>query len=178
MKALPNILSVFRICLVPAFVAAYVLDGGEIKYYAIGIFIVANLSDVLDGYIARRFNAQTEIGKVLDPLGDKLITFAALICIASQYRVLIWAVCVFFIKEVLMGIGGLLIRKRAKIELPPSHWLGKAATVTFFVVCLVLLTFSHYIPDSIAVIMMAAAVALALVAFINYLRMYIKIMEK
>lgn len=178
MKSLPNILSIFRICLVPVFVAAFILDDNDIRYWAISVFVIANLSDILDGYIARKYNALSPLGKILDPLGDKLITFAALICIATSRPVITWAVCVFFIKEALMGIGGLLIRKRAKVELPGANWLGKTATVTFFLVCAALLIFNETnIPDFAAVIMASAAIILMLAAFARYLYTFITIMK-
>lgn len=178
LRALPNIISMFRICLVPVFVVCYIFDENDIKLFAVGIFIVAALSDALDGFIARKYNAQSQLGKILDPLGDKLITFAALICICLSRPVILWAVCLFFTKEVLMGIGGLIISKKAKIEIPPANILGKAATVLFSVICGVLLVFnSNYIPDYIAMIMVSAAVGLMLIAFIRYLFTFIGIMK-
>ena len=176
MKIVPNIISFFRICLVPVFVIVYFTDDRDIKYYAVLVYIIAGLSDFLDGYIARRFDAQSKLGKLLDPLGDKLMTFTVLICITITRPILLWAVLVFFVKEILMGIGGLVLHKKAHVELPPANFIGKASTLVFFVVCAALMLFSN-IPDYVAIIMTAFAICLALIALAGYLCSYIKIMK-
>jgi len=175
-KIVPNILSIFRICLVPVFVAVYFADNRDIKFYAIFVYAIAGLSDFLDGYFARRFEAQSRLGKLLDPLGDKLMTFTAMICITITRPILFWAVLVFFIKEVLMGIGGLVLYKAARVELPPANFIGKSATVVFFIVCVALMLLSD-LPDSIAISLISAAICLTLVALAVYIKTYIKIMK-
>jgi len=175
-KAVPNILSVFRICLVPVFAFAYFLDPGEIKIYAILVFSVAALSDLLDGYIARRFDASSQLGKVLDPLGDKLMTFAVIVCLTITTPILIWAVLVFFVKEVLQGIGGFILHKVAKAEIPPANLLGKASTVVFFLVCVTLMIFTN-MPTSVIHTLMAAAIGLTLVSLTGYMISYAGIMK-
>jgi len=180
-KAVPNILSVFRICLVPVFIAAYFLDDRDIKFYAILIFAIAGVSDILDGYLARRFKAQSKLGMLLDPLGDKLMTFSVLICIAITMPIILWAVIIFFIKEVLMGIGGLVIHKKAHIELPPANIIGKISTVVFFLVCLTLMLLGNLSNADdfklLAIILVSIATGLALVALASYIVSYIKIMK-
>ena len=80
-KNVPNILSAFRIALVPVFVAAYFLDGGKVKVFAAAVYALATLTDFLDGFIARKYNLITNLGRVLDPIGDKLMTLAVVSCI-------------------------------------------------------------------------------------------------
>jgi len=180
-KVVPNILSVFRICLVPVFIAAYFLDDRDIRFYAILVFAIAGLSDILDGYLARRFKAQSKLGMLLDPLGDKLMTFTVLICIAISMPIILWAVIIFFIKEVLMGIGGLLIHKKAHIELPPANIIGKISTVVFSLVCLTLMLFSNLSNaddfKSLAIILVSVATGLALAALASYIISFTKIMK-
>ena len=185
MKVVPNIISIFRICLVPVFIAVYFADDRDIKYYAILIYAIAGLSDLLDGYIARKYEAQSKLGMLLDPLGDKLMTFSVLVCITitsitsistATRPILICAVIVFFIKEVLMGIGGLILHKKARVELPPANFIGKASTFVFFVVCVVLMLFRN-LPAVAAIIMISAAMCLTLIALAGYLHSYIKIMK-
>ena len=179
-KVVPNLLSFFRICLVPVFVILYFIDDHEIKYYAILVFIIAGLSDVLDGFIARRYDAQSKIGKVLDPLGDKLMTFAVLICITisnfSNY-IFLGAVVIFFIKEILMGVGGLIIHKRAHVEIPPANFIGKTSTVVFFLVCAALMLFRPHLSNLVTALMLTVAICLSLIALFVYLNSYIKIMK-
>ena len=175
MKIVPNIISIFRICLVPVFVIAYFTDDSDIKYYAILVYFIAGLSDFLDGFIARRFNAQSKLGKLLDPLGDKLMTFTVLICITITRPILLWAVLVFFVKEILMGIGGLVLHKKAHVELPPANILGKVSTIVFYAVCIAMMLFR--ISDEVAVILTSVAICLALIALAGYIISYIRIMK-
>ena len=165
MKHLPNILSCFRICLVPVFVVVY-FSFEDTKTYAVLIYFLAALTDVFDGVIARRCNLITNLGKLLDPLGDKLMTFAVLICIMIDSVIPLWSVLVFVIKEILMGFGGLIIHKKAKLEIPPSNYMGKLSTVVFFVVCVVLMLFR--IPQNIATIMISVAIGFMLMALGSY----------
>jgi len=160
---------------VPVFVVVYFTDDSDIKYYAILVYFIAGLSDFLDGFIARRFNAQSRLGKLLDPLGDKLMTFTVLICITITRPILLWAVLVFFVKEILMGIGGLVLHKKAHVELPPANVLGKISTIVFYAVCIAMMLFG--ISDEIAVILTSFAIGLALIALAGYIISYIKIMK-
>jgi len=165
---------------VPVFVLVYFADANEIKYYAILVYAVAGLSDFLDGFIARKFNAQSKLGKLLDPLGDKLMTFTVLICITVTSTVsrpfLISAVLVFFVKEILMGIGGLVLHKKAHVELPPANFIGKASTFVFYAVFIAIMLFN--IPHFVVVILVYVAIGLALIALAGYIISYIKIMKK
>lgn len=79
---LPNKLSILRIMMVPLFVVAYFLPFSWAPYIALGIFILAALTDLLDGYIARKYNLVTDLGKLLDPIADKILVCAALFCVA------------------------------------------------------------------------------------------------
>ena len=179
MKAIPNIISIFRICLVPVFVFAYFTDARDIKIFAVIVYAVAGLSDLLDGYLARRLDAQSKLGKLLDPLGDKLMTFTVMVCIAIDNidkPFLIWAVMLMFIKEALLGIGGLVMHKKAHAELLPANVLGKTSTFVFFVVCVTLMVYKN-IPDITAILLISAAIGMTLISLGSYLIAYIKIMK-
>ena len=78
---IPNILSIIRLALVPAFVVVFFSESPNAQLYAGLIFILASLTDALDGFIARRFNMVTRLGRILDPLADKLMTVSALLCV-------------------------------------------------------------------------------------------------
>lgn len=164
---LPNILSISRLVLVPVFVIVYFSGLEFATVYAAIIFLVASLTDVLDGMIARKYNMTSKLGKILDPLGDKVMTFTVLICITIDRIIPWWAVLVFAGKEVAMGLGGLVIHKRLK-EIPPSNYLGKTATAVIFVVCMFLMLFP-FIPTDIAQGMISFAIGVTLVAFGSYI---------
>jgi len=163
---------------VPVFIFAYFNDERDIKIYAILIYAVAGLSDFLDGYLARRLQAQSKLGKLLDPLGDKLMTFAALVCITITINmpIFIWAVLVVAVKEIMLGIGGLVLHKMANVELPAANILGKTSTVLFFLVCGVLMLFKD-IKEIIVIALVSALILLTLVALAGYLAKYISIMK-
>ena len=176
----PNMLSIFRLCLVPVFVLLYFSGLPNANIYALIVFLLATITDFLDGYIARRFHLITNLGKVLDPLGDKMLTFSVLVCLTISRIVPLWALGVFFLKELLMGVGGLVIHKRAKVEIPPSNYLGKTATVLFFLVCAILVLFKDSINNTpgLATWLICCCLAVALAALASYVGRFRKIMKE
>lgn len=172
---IPNALSVFRLLLVPVFIIVYFSASENAKLLATGVYLLAATTDFLDGRIARKYNMVSKLGRFLDPLGDKIMTFAVLVCITIDRLVPLWAVVVFFVKEMLMAVGGLLLYNRIT-DIPSSNYLGKCATVVFIIVCALLMVFKN-IPKFYATLMIAFAIAVMLMAFISYLIKYIKIIQ-
>jgi len=165
----------FRICLVPVFIAAYFIDERDIKIYAILIYAIASFSDFLDGFLARRFKVSSNLGKLLDPLGDKLMTFSVMVCITIDGLLPIWAVLITGVKEVLMAIGGYVVHRVAHVEIPASNLVGKVSTVVFFLVCVTVMIFD--ISGEVVVIMISCAILLALLALASYIRTYVTVMK-
>jgi CDP-diacylglycerol--glycerol-3-phosphate 3-phosphatidyltransferase len=144
----PNIISIFRLLLIPAFVMSvlYYVDGVKegqpddmLRWWAAAIFIVAALSDGVDGYIARRFNQSTELGAVLDPIADKLLQVTALVLLSLDFhqafhRLPIWLPILVISRDVLILVGFLVIKLvvGVKVELR-THWSGKLATALLMV---------------------------------------------
>jgi len=176
-SCLPNILSSIRIALVPVFVFMYFTETGEVKTWALSVYVVAFITDILDGYIARKYNLISNIGKVLDPLGDKLMMTAALVCMTISERLPVWPVAVVVAKESLMGLGGIVIHRRAKAEIPPSNIFGKTATVVFVVACVVLMVFPQ-LPDIYATSLIALAIGLTFAALLSYFMTFRVVMKK
>lgn len=176
MKNVPNILSTIRICLVPVFVITYFYEGAGAKYYAVGVYAVATFTDFLDGYIARKYNLISNLGKILDPVGDKLMTLSVLTCITIDNVIPVWAVLAAVIKEALMLAGGAIVRKKEGGEIPSSNIIGKTSTVVFFIVCVTLMLFR--IPESIATIIISVAIFLMLVALMSYIMTFVHVMRK
>ncbi|MDR0905113.1 MAG: CDP-alcohol phosphatidyltransferase family protein [Oscillospiraceae bacterium] len=177
LKNVPNIISAFRILLVPVFIFVYFADAHYVKGFAIGVYALAAITDFLDGAIARRYNLISNLGKVLDPLGDKMMMVAAMICITIDGFLPVWAVSVVVIKELLMGIGGFVIHRRVKAEIPPSNIFGKTTTVVFIVVCLTLMAFPD-IPPTYATAMVGVALGLMFAALLSYILMFSAMMKK
>jgi CDP-diacylglycerol--glycerol-3-phosphate 3-phosphatidyltransferase len=168
---LPNMLSALRICLVPLFVLTYFMEagaGGAVKKYALTVYAFASFTDFLDGFLARRYKLMTELGKLLDPLGDKLMTIAVLTCITIDGLIPVWAVAAAATKETLMAVGGLILHRRARGRIPSSNILGKASTVVFFLVCVTLMLFRSRIGAAAVTIMISAALALMRAALGSY----------
>lgn len=177
MKHVPNILSSIRICLVPVFVLTYFYETGSVKIYAAAVYAAASFTDFLDGYIARRYSLISNLGKILDPLGDKLMTLAVLTCITLDHVIPVWVIVTALIKELLMLLGGVIIRRKEGGEMPSSNIIGKTSTVVFFIVCVTLMLFRN-IPARAATLMISAAVVLMLMALVSYMRTFIYIMKK
>ena len=176
MKAVPNIISIFRICLVPVFIAVYFSDDSDRKFYAVIIYGIAAFSDFFDGFLARRYKASSNLGKLLDPLGDKLMTISVMVCITIDGLIPFWAVLVAGMKELMMGAGGLVLHKKAHTELLPSNFIGKTSTVVFFLVCVTLMLFIN-IPGWASITLISVAIGLTFIALASYFNMYIKIMR-
>ncbi len=103
---LPNKLTVLRMIMIPFFVAALLMEGGQVqilRYLAAGIFIVASLTDMLDGKIARKYNLVTNFGKFMDPLADKLLVCSALICLVELRELPAWMVIVIISREFIIS---------------------------------------------------------------------------
>lgn len=163
----PNILSMIRLALVGVFVAVFF----KVSYAAAGIVaLVASLTDILDGYIARKYNLVTNLGQVIDPLADKLLQAAVCICIGYAYGLVIIPL-VFLAKEFCMLLGGFLILRAGKV-VPPSRWYGKLGTLCFFVCTLSVLFFCTPENPLPAIILLLVAATVMLVAFCGYIKVY------
>lgn len=173
---IPNMLSVIRLCLVPVFVLVFFSGIPSAEVWAAVVYAIATLTDFLDGFIARKFGMITNLGKVLDPLGDKMFLFAVLSCMTISDIIPLWVLLIFVVKELCMGLGGLLIHRRAKVEIPPSNYFGKTATVMFFVICVVLIVFPG-IPRSAALTLICICLAASLLALMSYIKSYVGIMK-
>ncbi len=162
---LPNLLSLIRLLLVPVF--AVVFLNGYPKT-ALIVFAAASLTDLFDGFLARKLKQISDLGKLLDPLADKLMVLTALICqgIAGVFPWL--AVCIVAGKELLMMLGSLVLLKRNIVVY--SNLFGKAAQV-FFILSLVLSFFHDELAawgTQLDIILLWITVALALTALFVY----------
>ncbi|WP_345761081.1 CDP-alcohol phosphatidyltransferase family protein [Diaminobutyricibacter sp. McL0608] len=126
---LPNILSFFRLALVPLFLA-FIIVGEDAL--ALLVLIVSSITDFLDGYLARRLNQVSRLGQLLDPAADRLYIFAALIGLAWRDVLPWWLVAVILARDVMLAILGVILANHGYGPLPVHH-LGKVATFCLFV---------------------------------------------
>ena len=139
---IPNLLTTARLALVPVF--AYLVLGAKNLPLAAFVFILSGVTDVVDGYIARRFNMISNFGKVYDPFVDKLMQITAVVCLALADIIPVWIIAVVLVKELAMIIiGGILYLKKIVVS---SNWYGKVTTVVFYSIIFVLILWKSITP--------------------------------
>lgn len=136
-------------------------------YWGLGLLLLAGFTDILDGWVARRRNEVSELGKALDPVADKLIILTALIALISR-GLPFWLVGIYLAKEIIQVLGGVLLIRSCRRLIPANGW-GKSGTVCFFAGFVL---FFLYKPLSI--IVLSIAVLLSLGAFYTYAREFLK----
>lgn len=175
---LPNKLTMFRVILIVPFVI--ILLGGEAGWFgenrllpdliALAIFIVASLTDLLDGKIARKYNLVTNFGKFMDPLADKLLVCAALIALVEMGRIPAWAVIVIISREFIIS-GFRLIAADNRVVIAASYWGKFKTTFQMVMVCLMIVNlkalfgWARILTDAV----MWIALALTVISLIDYL---------
>lgn len=169
---IPNILSVFRMCLVPFFVVVFFSGDENAHIYAALIYALAGISDVLDGIIARKFNLITKLGKILDPLADKMMSITVLVCLSISNIIQWWVIALIFAKDILLIAGGVKLYKEMS-GVFKANILGKAATVFIVVGGVSILLFNLQSPIY-KTIYSCGAILLSLLAFSSYLYHYYK----
>ena len=167
---LPNKLTLFRVVLIPFFVffllAPYFEGYGN--YIAVAIFIVASLTDMLDGKIARKYNLVTNFGKFMDPLADKLLVCSAMICLISTGQLPAWIVIIIISREFIIS-GFRLIASDNGVVIAAGWW-GKVKTVVQMIMIIVLICdFGGNVVAVIENVLIYAALALTVISLIDYL---------
>ena len=164
---LPNKLTLFRVILIPFFVLFML---GDItvydKWIALSIFIVASLTDLLDGKIARKYNLVTNFGKFMDPLADKLLVCSALICLVALAKITAWIVIIIIAREFIIS-GFRLIASDNGVVIAASYW-GKFKT-TFQMVMICLMIADIEAISLITTVVMWIALILTIVSLVDYL---------
>ena len=165
---LPNKLTMLRVILIPFFVVFMLgsLLGDADKWIALGIFIAASLTDLLDGKIARKYNLVTDFGKLMDPLADKLLVSAALICLCEMGRLAAWIVIIIISREFIIS-GLRQIAADNGIVIAASYW-GKYKT-TFQMIMICLLIVNIDVLSLISAIVTWIAVILTIVSLNDYM---------
>ena len=167
---LPNKITVFRVLMIPFFVFFMISDvfGGAGNWIALAIFCIASLTDYFDGYIARKRNIVTNFGKFLDPLADKLLVGAALICLVSVNQLSAWVVVVIISREFIIS-GFRLIASNNGTVIAASIW-GKFKTVSQMTMIIILIADLGGIFDLIGLISIWVALILTIISLVDYIR--------
>lgn len=164
---IPNLLSLFRLLLIPVYVTIYLNAQSNLDYFlAAGILAVSCLTDMIDGKIARHFNMISTVGKVLDPVADKLTQFTLILCLAVRHNILWYLVGLFFVKESFqLIIGGINLKKGRMLK--TSLISGKISTTVLFI-SLVLLVLLPALPENVINWITITDGIFLLTAFLDY----------
>lgn len=140
---IPNLLSLFRLVLIPVYITVYLNATQDVHYYiAAGILAVSCLTDMIDGKVARHFNMISTVGKILDPVADKATQFTLILCLAIKHPVLWFLVALFVVKEGFQLIAGVLSLRKGQM-LPGALFAGKICTTVLFISLIILVLFPN-----------------------------------
>ena len=169
---IPNILSLFRLLLIPVIMWLYIVRKDPL--WTTAVLALSGITDIVDGIIARKCHRVSDFGKAFDPVADKLTQIAMLFCLVSRFKWMLLPLCVMVIKEVTAGILGLLvIRKTGNVC--GAVWHGKATTVSLYSMMIIHLLW-YTIPGVISGILIGACTALALLSAFMYSRENVRIL--
>ncbi len=164
---IPNCLCYFRMILIPVFLVFYFQADRQSDYYISAlILIVSGFTDFLDGYIARKYNMVTDLGKLVDPMADKLTQFSVAVALVYTYSLMWLLVAIIFIKDAMLALGSFyLFEKGEKIR--GASWWGKVSTAFFDVIVIILI--GLHIPDSVVpTVLIIICSVLMFLSFILY----------
>lgn len=161
---IPNMLSFFRILLIPVIIVLYCTF--NLHYYAAGVVVLSGITDVLDGFIARRFNMVTDFGKFIDPVADKLTQAALIYCAATVNWWVLFLLGVMVIKELSIFLAGLFFFKRHE-KVNSAQWYGKVCTVLIYSSMLSLFIYPQ-MPITVVAILFSVCLTAVLMSGILY----------
>ncbi len=168
---IPNLLSVIRLALIPVIVWLYI--GKQAYAAAAAVILISAATDIVDGHIARRFHMVSDLGKILDPVADKLTQAALILCLAAKYRLMRILLILFAAKELIMAaMGYAAIRKRDTVN--SAKWYGKMTTVALYVTMMLLILVPS-ISEAWANTLIGICCVLILISLALYVRFYLKL---
>lgn len=172
----PNMLSLLRIFIIIPFVIFFLKE----RYILAGVMLaISGISDMFDGFIARKFDCVTRLGKLLDPVADKLTLAAVMICLGIKFHSLLVIVIILLFKDLSMIIAGSILLKRG-IDPPASRWYGKLSTAFFYFSVIVIVgikaIFEVEIP-MLTMILLTITTILMIFSLINYFMLFLKLMK-
>lgn len=167
---IPNIMSLFRLALIPIIVYLYVENKDYL--WTLILLLLSGATDIVDGFIARKFNMISDFGKAIDPIADKLTQLALLCCLVFRFNYMLIPMILMIIKEVASGITCLISIKKTK-EVNSSVWHGKLTTVSLYSMIVVHLIWFN-IPRSYSLVIVGFCVGIMLMSFIMYVNRNLK----
>ncbi len=159
----PNLLSALRICLIPVFARLY-LRGD----YAgtVAVLLLSGVTDIADGFIARHFHMTSDLGKILDPVADKLTQAVMLLCLVSRFPLMLAPFALMAVKELFMSVTGIMLIRRTG-QVLGAEWHGKAATVLLYAM-MILHVIWYDIPAPLSALTVCACAAMIVLSLVLY----------
>lgn len=169
-KNIPNYLTILRVIMIPFFVFFMVTDyaGSSSKWIAVALFIVASLTDFLDGYLARKHNVVSNFGKFMDPLADKMLVSSAMICLTEQGRLAAWIVIIIISREFIIS-GFRLIAADNGIVIAASYWGKFKTNFQMFMIIMLIIDLGVPVAVMIEKALIVIATALTIISLVDYL---------
>lgn len=171
---IPNLLSLFRLCLIPLIVWLYCVK--ESYAWAIAFLLLSGLTDIVDGFVARRFHMVSDFGKAFDPVADKLTQLAMLICLITHFPAMLVPVIVLTVKEVVAAILGIIVIKKTG-QVTGAVWHGKANTVLLYTTIVIHLAW-YRIPALLSNTLIGLCTMMMLVSAVLYTHRNIQLLKK
>ncbi len=167
---LPNKLTLFRVILIPFFVAALLIwpDSLSARAVAEAIFIIASLTDLLDGKIARKYNLVTNFGKFMDPLADKLLVCSAMICLISTGQLAAWIVIIIIAREFIIS-GFRLIASDNGVVIAASYWGKFKTTFQMLMVIVLIMNFDNQYWQLLSLALIYISLVLTIISLLDYI---------
>ena len=169
--SIPNLISYFRLLLIPLFIQLYM---NENFTEALITLAASGLSDVIDGRVARKYNMVTDLGKVLDPVADKLTQCAMMFCVAMRYPAMWWLLGLHVVQELIMIVMGWYVLKKTD-TVNSASWCGKLCTGVIYAVMMVHVIVPT-IPQAVSAASAAVCAGLIVLSLVVYTARYIKLL--
>lgn len=174
---IPNIISFTRILLIIPFVVFFLLGNYLLSF---SVILLSGISDCLDGFLARKLNQISDLGKLLDPVADKLTLISVVICMGVLIPEILPIAVVLIIKDVLMLIGGFYLLKKEIIP-PPAKWYGKVATIVFYVSVVTIVFFKGFLEYEVyllTIILLSLTFIVMMFALIKYVIVFKNLLKE
>lgn len=161
---IPNLLSLFRLCLIPVIVWLYVVEKNDL--WATLMLILSGLTDMADGFIARKFHMISDFGKIFDPIADKMTQFVMLLCLFTRFPHMMIPAALMVVKELAAGVTGLMMIHRTGV-VEGADWHGKMTTAALYTMMGL-----HFIwigiPQQVSVLMVLVCTGLMILSAVLY----------
>ena len=171
---IPNAMSLLRLLLIPLYLWLY--SKKEMYGWALAVLVVSGVTDMLDGRVARQFGQESDVGKILDPIADKLTQAALIVSLAGRYPKIWMLFGLFAAKEIIVAVTGLVVLVRTD-TIRSAKWFGKLSTF-FLEVSMGVLIIFHDIPLGVANVLLIASGALLTFAGVSYIVLYLRVLRE